>query len=191
MASYYRVTIIRRLLLLAAWCMVLCAVFVIPSVHTETLAFRPGEETYAGWLVILSDTLGGLFRISTVSTGGIAGGIRLAVTDPTQNRLLLLSDILSCIAHLCFLFTPIAVLVKPQSLVARFYRYFACSLTFFWSFSFLNYLHPMVIGLWNLKPGFYVMGAGYMLAMVSVWITPKHPEAAERISHRETAIENP
>jgi len=67
MMSYYHLTVTRRLLMLAAWLMVLCAMFFIPSVHTHVLAFASGEADYGGWLVLLSNTLGLLLDMANES----------------------------------------------------------------------------------------------------------------------------
>ena len=168
MISYHQLTRVRRVLLLAAWCVVLCAMFFVVNVHTHTLGFRPGEADYAGWLVVLTDFVRLLFD---------PANDRLYAEDTTKYHLLVLAHVLVCVAHLCFLLTPIAVLVKPQSWAGKFFRYAACLLILFWSYPILNHFHPLAVGIWQLKDGFSLMGAGYMLAMVAIWINPKHPEA--------------
>ena len=111
--AYYRVMLLRLLLLLAAWGIVLYSMFFVPSVHIHTLAFRPGEDDYAGWLVILSDVSGLFFRLVKVS------GITMAPESSTQYFLLVVSDLLGSVAHFCFALTPIAVIPLCRNPAAR------------------------------------------------------------------------
>ncbi len=143
------------------------AFFLLPSVHMESFSFNPGTVDGAAWRVVLVDFLGMLFNPSDHVTWS---------HDRMEYYLRIISSVLSVVAHCYFFWTFLIIFIPPASGVGMIARYPALLLIFVWSFPILNCFHPIGVGVWRLEFGFYVMGAGYMLAMFCILWSPMRQE---------------